>query len=288
MSAFALDRRTGALRALGAQSSRGKGPCHLSVDASGRCVLVANYGSGSVAVLAILSDGRLAGASDFVQHPAPAVRGQGQEVPHAHSVTVDRANAFAYVADLGLDRIMLYALDASAGRLRPASPPWVALHPGAGPRHFAFHPSDRFAYVINELDNTICSYRCRAPGSLEYVQRVSTLPEGWKGQSWCADIHVSPDGRFVYGSNRGHHSIAVFAVDQDQGTLSPAGHEPTRGEWPRSFALDPTGRFVIVANEHSDSVVGFAADPRTGRLEPTGQLLSVPAPVCVKVLAPLA
>jgi 6-phosphogluconolactonase len=286
--AFALDRRSGSLRSLNARSSRGRGPCHVAVDATGRCVLVANYASGSVAALPIQPDGRLGEPSDFVQHPAPAVVRERQEAPHAHSVTVDPSNAFAFVADLGLDRIMVYALDSSAGRLRPASTPWVALHPGAGPRHFAFHPTGRFAYVINELDNTICTYRSLGSGALEYAQRVSSLPEGWKGTSWCADVHVSPDGRFVYGSNRGHHSIAAFAVDASRGTLTPSGHAPTRGEWPRSFAIDPAGRFVLVANERSDSVVCFAVDPATGSLEPTGHSVGVPAPVCVKILAPPA
>lgn len=283
--AFSLDRSTDALTELNAQSSRGTGPCHLSVDRTGRCVLVANYGGGSVAVLPILPDGRLGEATDFVQHPMPPIVRERQEAPHAHSIVVDPANTHAFAPDLGLNRIMVYALDAAAGRLRPHATPWVELHPGAGPRHFVFHPSGSFAYVIDELDNTVCAFRHRGQGLLEYVQRISSLPEGWKGTSYCADIHVSPDGRFVYGSNRGHHSIAIYAVDQSRGTLSVVGHESTRGEWPRSFVVDPTGRFVLVANEHSDSIVAFAVDARDGTLRHTGQTVRVPAPVCVKVLS---
>jgi 6-phosphogluconolactonase len=199
---------------------------------------------------------------------------------------VDPANAIAFAPDLGLDRIMIYRLDAVAGSLRAHETPWVELHPGAGPRHFAFHPSGRFAYVINELDNTVCAYGYAGNGALVYLQRVSSLPAEWSGTSYCADIHVSPDGRFVYGSNRGHHSIAIYAVDPTRGTLTPVGHESTLGEWPRSFAVDPAGRFLLVANEHSDRIVCFAIDPRKGTLTATGHAVEVPAPVCVKVLSP--
>jgi 6-phosphogluconolactonase len=286
--AFAVDLASGALRFVNAKPSRGTGPCHLSVDATGRCVLVANYGTGSIAVLPVLPDGRLGDATGFVQHPAPAMVRERQEAPHAHSIVVDPAGAYAFVPDLGLDRIMIYALEVATGRLRVHTAPWVTLPSGAGPRHFTFHPSGCFAYVINELDNTVCSYRYLGNGTLQYVQRLTCLPDHWHGTSYGADIQVSPDGRFVYGSNRGHDSIVIFALDRASGTLTLVGHEPTRGEWPRSFAVDPTGRFVLVANEHSDSLVSFAVERRSGTLRPTGQVVAVPAPMCVKILAPPA
>jgi 6-phosphogluconolactonase len=282
--AFALDLPTGGLRFLNAQSSGGKGPCHVSVDATGRCVVVANFGGGSVAALPVRPDGSLGSATSLVQHPRPTIARPGQDAPHAHCAVVSPGNDHVFAADLGLDRVCIYRLDAASGTLRAAGTPWVELHPGAGPRHLVFHPSGGSAYVIDELDNTVSVYRYGGGGELEYLQRVPTLPEGWGGTSYCADIHVSPDGRFLYGSNRGHHSIVIYAVDPARGTLSLLGHESTRGEWPRSFAVHPAGRFVLVANEHSDSLVCFSVDPSRGTLTPTGQTVSVPAPVCVRML----
>jgi len=285
--AFAVERESGGLRALNVQSTRGTGPCHLSVDSSSRCVLVANYSGGSVTALPVGEDGRLGEAACHVQHPAPAIPRERQEAAHAHSIMVDPAGSHALVPDLGLNRIVSYGLDPQRASLTPHDPPSFELHPGAGPRHLAFHPTGRFAYVINELDNTLCAYRYDGDGGLEYLQRLPALPEGWSGTSYCADIHVSPDGRHVYGSNRGHDSIVIFAVDEKSGALSLVGHESTRGNWPRSFALDPWGTFLYVANQETDSIVCFARDERSGRLTASGRMLSVPAPCCLKILAPL-
>ncbi|BCX03906.1 MAG: hypothetical protein KatS3mg053_1844 [Candidatus Roseilinea sp.] len=281
VSAFAIEAQTGKLHLLNQQSSIGAGPCHLSVDATGRFVLVANYGSGSVAVLPVNADGSLAEASDFVQHHGSSVNPQRQEGPHAHSIILDPANRFAFVADLGLDKVMIYRFDAERGKLMPNEPACTPVKPGAGPRHFTFHPSGRFAYVINELDNTVTAFAYDAErGALHELQTISTLPEGYAQTSYCADVHVAASGRFLYGSNRGHDSIAIFAI-HDDGRLSSLGQEPTRGHWPRNFALDPTGRFLWAANQESDTITVFAVDATTGRLLARDQL-HVPKPVCVK------
>lgn len=284
VSAFAIEAQTGQLRPLNQQSSIGAGPCHLSVDATGRFVLVANYGSGSVTVLPINADGSLAEASDFVQHHGASVNPQRQEGPHAHSIILDPANRFAFVADLGMDKVMIYRFDAAHGKLTPNDPAFVEVQPGAGPRHFTFHPNGRFAYVINELDNTVTAFDYDAArGALHPLQTIGTLPQGYTQTSYCADIHVAPSGRFLYGSNRGHDSIAMFAI-ADDGRLSPLGQTPTGGHWPRNFALDPTGRFLWAANQESDAITIFAVDEATGRLSARDQL-HVPKPVCVKFVA---
>jgi len=285
VSAFAIDAQTGALHLLNQRSSVGDGPCHLTVDAGGRFVLVANYGGGSVAVLPILDDGSLDEASDFVQHRGSSVNPQRQEGPHAHSVILDAANRFAFVADLGLDRVMIYRFDAGRGRLLPNEPAFALLKPGAGPRHFTFHPDGRHAYVINELDNTVTAFDYDPErGALREMQTLSTLPTGYAEVNYCADIHIAPSGRFLYGSNRGHDSIALFAID-GAGRLTSLGQQPTGGRWPRNFALDPVGRFVWVANQESDSITRFAVDASTGRLAALDQI-DVPRPACIQFAAP--
>jgi 6-phosphogluconolactonase len=285
VSAFAIDPPTGALTGLNQQSSQGTGPCHLSVDQTGQYVLVANYGSGSVALLPIREDGQLGEATDFIQHEGSSVDPGRQERPHAHSITLDPTNRFAFAADLGLDKILIYQLDLSRGKLIPHEEPWVAVTAGAGPRHLAFHPDGRYAYVINELDNTLIAFAYdEARGTLRTLQTLSTLPEDFQGPSYCADVHVAPSGRFIYGSNRGHDSIAIFAVDEAAGRLSLVDLEPTQGKFPRNFALDPTGTFLLAANQDSDNIVTFRIDPETGQLTPTGHVTNVPKPVCVKMI----
>jgi 6-phosphogluconolactonase len=285
VSAFAIDRATGALTRLNSQRSHGVAPCHLTVDRTGQYVLVANYGSGSVSVLPIVPDGALGEATDVVQHHGSSVDPARQEGPHAHSVTLGPDNRYAFVADLGLDRVMSYRLDLAQGKLEPNDPPWVEVHAGAGPRHMAFHPSYRHAYVIHELDSTLSVFAYdRARGALKEVQNVSTLPGDFNGQSYCADVHVEPAGRFVYGSNRGHDSIALFAIDAQTGQVTPAGHQSTQGQTPRNFAIDPSGRWLLAANQDSDTVVVFRIDAQTGQLAPTGHVTRVPAPVCLKLL----
>lgn len=282
VSAFSIDFESGGLRLLNQQPSHGTSPCHLTVEPGGHFVLVANYSSGSVCVLPIGDDGHLGEATDVVQHHGTGISPDRQEGPHAHSANLDPSGVHVLVADLGLDRIMVYRLDRAGRRLVSHTPPWSPLHPGAGPRHLAFHTSRRYAYVINELDSTMAVFAYDAEGGrLEELQTISTLPEGFQGTSYCADVHVSPSGRFVYGSNRGHDSIAVFAVDDATGRLSCIGYEPTLGKTPRNFAIDPSGSFMLVANQDTDSVVTFRIDQQTGRLTPTGDVASVSMPVCV-------
>jgi len=289
-SAYAIDRASGELRFLNRQSTGGPGPCHLAVDATGRVLIVANYRGGSVAVFPISTDGRIGPISDFIQHEGSSVVEDWQEGPHAHSVTLGPANRLALVADLGLDRLMLYDLDAAAAKLRPADPPWVEFAPGAGPRHFDWCPGasggTRYGYVINELDSTITALSYdEGQGRFEVLQTVPALPDGFAGTSHCADIHVSPSGRFVYGSNRGDDSIVVYRIDGATGTLLYVGHESTQGQNPRNFAITPAGDYLLAENQDSDTIVTFAIDQETGKLRPTGSVADAPMPVCLKFVS---
>ena len=284
--AYARDPVTGALTHLNEQPSVGTGPCHLSVEASGRYVLAANYNSGSVVMLPIRADGSLGEAADFVQHQGSSVNPKRQEGPHAHSIMVSPDNRFAFAPDLGLDKVLCYRLDLERGKLVANDPPGVQVAPGAGPRHFDFHPNGRWAYLINEIGNTLSAYAYDAGcGALRLLNTVPTLPAGFGGTSHTADIHVHPSGRFVYGSNRGHDSIVICAIDQGTGQVSVVGHESTQGKTPRNFAIDPTGAFLLAANRSTDNIAGFRIDPQSGRLSPTGHSAQVPAPVCLKLIA---
>ncbi|MCS7315031.1 MAG: lactonase family protein [Bryobacterales bacterium] len=282
ISAFAIEQPGGRLKLLNQVSSRGRGPCHITVDAKGRHVLVVNYSSGSTAVVALREDGSLGESTAFIQHQGSSVNPRRQEGPHAHSVNLSPDNRYALVADLGLDQVLVYRFDTSRGTLEPNEPPFARVAPGSGPRHLAFHPSGRLAYVINELASTITAFSWDGRrGLLTEIQTVSTLPEGFSGENYTAEVVVHPNGRFLYGSNRGHDSIAAFAIAAD-GKLSPIGWTPTQGSFPRNFALDPTGRWLFAANQRSDSVVLFRVDTKTGKLEPTGRTLRIAAPVCVR------
>jgi 6-phosphogluconolactonase len=284
VSSFALDGTTGALKLLNQQSSRGAGPCYLVVDRAGKNVLVANYNGGSVAVLPIENNGSLRPASSFVQHKGSSVNPKRQEAPHAHSINVDPTGAFAVVADLGLDKLLVYRFDSTAGTLTANDPPSTSVAPGAGPRHFAFHPSGRFAYVINEISSTVTAFNYDAKkGTLTEIETKSTLPGPQPGNS-TAEVQVHPSGKFLYGSNRGHNSLAIFKIDAHSGSLTAAGHQSSGGRTPRNFGIDPTGKFVLAANQGSDSVVVFRVDQETGKLEAAEHRIEVPAPVCVKFL----
>lgn len=285
VSAYSIESRTGELTYLNQQSSRGTGPCHLSVDKTGRFLLVANYQGGSVTVLPLHGDGRLGAATDFVQHQGSSVDPQRQMGPHAHSVTLDAANRFAFVADLGLDKILVYRFNSTQGKLEPNGEPWVQVKAGAGPRHFAFHSNDKYAYLINEIDSTLTAFAYDSTlGTLKELNTLSTLPDGFADTSHCADVHVSPSGKFVYGSNRGHDSIVIFQIDESSGRITYVGHEPTRGETPRNFTIDPTGRFLLAANQDSDTIVTFRIDQQTGKLTATDLVAEVPRPVCLKMM----
>lgn len=287
VSAFAVDAKTGMLRFLNRQLTHGTDPCHVLVDAQRKHVFVANFMSGSVCVLPVRDDGSLGTASDFVQHQGSSIDPARQRGPHAHSVTLDASDRFAFVPDLGLDRLMVYRFDQKRGILEANAAPWIKMKPGAGPRHLSFQPGGRFAYLVNELDSTVAvlSYEGDA-GTFEHLQTVPTLPEGFGGESSCADIQVCPSGTFVYTSNRGHDSIVIHRIDPLSGKLSYIGHEPTRGKTPRSFGIDPGGGFLLAANQDSDTVVSFRIDADSGRLQPTGHVTQVPTPVCVKFMPP--
>jgi 6-phosphogluconolactonase len=285
VSGFALDPRTGQLTLLNQQSSGGAGPCHLVVDSRGKSVLVANYGGGSVASLPIGDDGKLGPATSFIQHKGTSVDPKRQEAPHGHSINLDAANRYAVAADLGLDQVLVYKFDAAQGTLAPNDPPFARVASGAGPRHFAFHPTGRFGYVINEMGNTVTAFAYDAEhGILKEIQSITTLPEDFKGTSYTAEVQVHPTGKFLYGSNRGHDSLAIYTIDPDSGRLTAVGFEKTGGKTPRNFGIDPTGTYVLACNQASDNVVVFRVDQNTGELKPTGHTLAVPAPVCVKML----
>lgn len=287
VSAFAIPGTDGKLQELNQQSSGGGGPCFVAVDRTGRNLLVANYGGGSVACLPVQADGSLKPRSAFHQDTGSSVNPERQKEPHAHSIYLSPDNRFALSADLGLDQVLVYRFDATAGTLEPNSPPFGRVAPGSGPRHMAFSADGRRLFVINEMLSTLTSmeYDPRR-GALTEVQTVSTLPEGRpRKDSSTAQVCVHPNGRFVYGSNRGDDSIVVFSVD-DGGRLTWVDRTSTQGRTPRNFQLDPSGRFLWAANQSSDTIVVFRVDSVTGRLTPTGQTLSVGSPVCVVFVKP--
>jgi len=285
VSAFSIDPKTGTLTYLNDASSGGAGPCHLVVDGEGKNVLVANYGGGSVAALPIDENGQLSRASAFIQHAGSSVNPDRQEGPHAHSINLDSANRFAMAADLGLDKILIYRFDSKRGRLSVGETPWAKVSPGAGPRHFAFHPSGNYAYLINELASTVDAFAYDAEaGALKNLQTISTLPEDFEGESYTAEVQVHPSGKFLYGSNRGHDSIAIYSIDAATGKLTFVGTESTRGKTPRNFGIDPTGMYLLAANQSTDTIVVFRIDQETGKLDATGNVVEVPSPVCVKMM----
>jgi 6-phosphogluconolactonase len=286
VSAFAIDANSGKLTFLNRQSSQGSGPCHLVVDRAGKNVLVATYGSGTLAVLPIEADGHLRPSSSSVQHKGSSANPERQEGPHAHSINLDAANHFAVAADLGLDKVLVYRFDPSQGTLTPNDPPFTSVAPGAGPRHFAFHPDGRHAYVINEMQSTVTAFDYDPErGTLAELQTITTLPRDYADKNFTAEGQVHPSGKFLYGSNRGHDSIAIFTIDARTGRLEPVGHQSTYGKTPRHFGIDPSGRFLLAANQDSNTLVVFRIDPQSGRLQPTGHSTEVPKPVCVKFVA---
>jgi 6-phosphogluconolactonase len=281
VSAFAIDSATGKLSLLNEVSSRDAGPAHITLDQTGKYVLVSNYTLGSVAVFPVLPDGRLGDFSAFVQHKGSSINMERQEGPHAHAVALAPDNRFAVVADLGIDKLIVYPFDPAMGTLGN-QPHITKTRAGAGPRHLVFDPSGRFLYVINELQSSVVSYSYDpARGELHELKTVSTLPEKFTANNDAAEIAVHPSGKFLYASNRGHDSIGVFSVDPAKGTLTRIEFVPTKGKTPRNFAIDPTGSFLLVANQASDNVVVFRIDSKSGRLTPTGQVFSVPSPACV-------
>ncbi|MGB6386614.1 MAG: lactonase family protein [Terriglobales bacterium] len=291
VSAFAIDRQkntipTGKLSLLNEVPSRGADPCYIAFDKTGKFALVANYTGGSVAVFPVKPNGDVGEPSAFVQHTGSSINKERQAGPHAHWIETTPDNRFAIAVDLGLDEVLVYRFDASKGSLTPNDPPYASLDPGAGPRHLAFHPNGHFAYVINELTSTVTAFTYDpSRGTLQKLNTVSTLPKGFTGANDGAEIHVHPSGKFLYASNRGHDSIALFSIDSHTGTLTLVDHFPTQGKTPRDFDIDPTGKFLFVANQDTNNIVVFRIDPDNGRLTSTGQILQVPSPVCLKFVA---
>jgi len=283
VSAFSLDEATGKLTLLNTISSRGAAPCHLSIDKTGRYLLGVNYTGGSTFMAPIGADGRLGAVKVAMQHRGASVNEGRQKEPHAHSVNISANNKYAVAADLGTDEMIVYHLDAKRGALTLRNEP-LKLKAGLGPRHFAFHPRGKYAYSVNELASSVTAMTWDASaGLLKDIETLSTLPAGYTGTSYCAEIVVHPNGKHLYASNRGHHSLAVFDIDAATGKLTAKGQVPTGGEWPRNFNIDPSGQYVIAANERSDSLVVFriGAD---GGLTPSGVKVANGAPVCVKFL----
>jgi len=282
VSAFAIDPATGKLRLLNQQGSLGDGPCHLALDHAGKCVIVANYNNGSVASYPLSKEGLINQSVGFFQPKGSGPIPHRQDGPHAHCVAVAPDNRFALVADLGMDQVMIYRLDAATAAMEVNEPRSAKVAPGSGPRHLAFHPNGKLVYLINEMASTIITFAYDPQaGTLRELQTVSTLPTDYKGQNDTAEIQVHPSGKFVYGSNRGHNSIAVFAVDPKAGTLKLVEHVPTQGKTPRGFSIDPTGEFLIAANQESNTMVVFRLDQASGRLKPTGEVLKAFTPVAV-------
>ena len=284
VSAFSVDAQTGKLLLLNQQPSAGTGPCHLCVDSTGSCVLVANYNSGSIASFPIEADGRLGSAASTIQHQGSSINRDRQSGPHAHFITPDPDDRFALVCDLGVDKVFTYRLlpPGKPTTLRPNDLPPLTITPGSGPRHLAFAPNGHIVYLINELASTICvlDYDAAA-GTLKEIQTVSTLPADFKAANIAAEVQVHPSGRFVYGSNRGHDSIAVFAVDAQTGRLSFIERQASLGRTPRHFTLDPDGQWLVVENQDSNRIVVFRVNQATGELTPAGHEVELSAPVCL-------
>ena len=281
LSVFAVDRQSGKLKLLQQVSSLGAGPAHVSLDKSARYLMVANYNGGNVAAFPIGNDGRLGRHSAFVQHVGSSVNPDRQTGPHAHSIQVTNDNRFVLAADLGLDRLLVYRFDAGTGSLTPGSPKFVEVDPGAGPRHVAFAPSGKFVYVVNEMTSTVTVFAYNpAAGTLHRVQTVPTLPKDFTGKNTAAEIAVDAKGRFLYVSNRGNDTIAVFGIDQDNGSLESPEWVPSGGKTPRNFVIDPTGHWLFAANQDSNNIELLRIDERSGRLAPTNRSLKVVSPVC--------
>jgi 6-phosphogluconolactonase len=283
VSAFAIEQSTRRLTFLNTQQSGGRNPVSLDVHPSGRALVVANYMDGTVATLPINADGTLAPLNTVLSQTGnPGPDPVEQAAPHPHHSPFDPAGRFVVVPDKGLDRTFIYRFDAERNTIVPNDPPFVPAQPGAGPRHVAFHPDAPYAYVLNELDATVAAYGYDAErGVLEQRQLTSTVPPDASGRSTGAEIAVAPSGRFLYASNRGHDSIAIFAIDQETGHLAAIGWEPAQGTMPRFFALDPSGRFLFVANQGSGTIVSFHVDATTGELTPTGEVMQTGSPVCI-------
>lgn len=280
VTAFAFNKQDGKLSFINEQPSAGDDPCYVSVDKTNKWIAIANYTSGTLSVLPINKNGGLDTPKTVIQHSGYSVNTERQTSPHVHCTVFSPDNKFLYASDLGLDKVMIYSFDEKSGGLNESGS--ILTEPGAGPRHFTFHPTNKYAYLIEELTGTISAYRA-VHGEFELIQNVSALPVDYMGSVGSADIHVSPDGKFLYGSNRGEsNTIAIFKINPKTGWLTLVGHQSTLGKTPRNFNFDPTGNFLLAANQDSDEIVVFKVDKKTGLLSDTGRRIKVGNPVCVK------
>jgi len=285
VSAYAIDRKTGKLALINQQSSHGKGPCYISVDDQGKVAFVANYGEGTFTVLPIEASGALGAATDTIRYTGTGPDQQRQDKPHIHSATVSPDNRFVYVADLGTDKLYIYEIDAANKKVKPAQTPYVTVKPGSGPRHLAFYPNGKYAYLVEEMVSSVAAFsRDAKTGNLTLLaDNVKTLPADFTGKNTSADIHTDPQGKFLYQSNRGYNALAVLALGAD-GKPTLVAQQSTEGKTPRNFLVDPKGEYVLAANQDTDDIVVFKMDAKTGKLTPTGTKVSVPSPVCLKLL----
>ncbi|RYU95668.1 lactonase family protein [Emticicia agri] len=283
VNAYGFDNKTGKLTKLNTQSAEGGSPCHISIDKTGQWALVGNYMGGNLTVLPIQKDGTLGKPTQTINHEGKGVNTSRQEKPHVHSVNIAPNNVDVFVPDLGIDKIVSYKLNAKTGNLTVGNPAATKTANGAGPRHFTIHPNGKWAYVIQELNYTVTAYDY-ANGALKEIQTISTLPSDYKGNNSCADIHISADGKFLYGSNRFYDHLVVYSIDQKTGKLTYIKNEPVLGKTPRNFMIDPSGQWVLVANQDSDNIVVFKRDAEKGTLTPTGKELKVSMPVCLKMI----
>jgi 6-phosphogluconolactonase len=286
VTAFEIDARSGMLKLLNTVPTKGGSACHLVVDQTGKTLLVANYGSGSSAVtFRVGPDGRLSEPTSQVQHTGSGPDSARQRGPHAHAVVLSPDNRFAFVPDLGLDKIFGYRLDPALAAITANEPAFVTVPPGSGPRHFAFHPKGKFAYSVNEMKSSVTAFAYdKKKGALTNLQTMANLPQDFTGVSNAAEIDIDPAGKYLYASNRGHDSLTVYKIDAGKGTLTLVERVPTQGKTPRGFKIDPTGRYLIAGNQDSNSVVVFKRDPATGRLTPTGVTANVGSPVNIEFL----
>ena len=301
VTAYSFDKKSGNLTKLNTQSSGGADPCHISIDKTGKWVLAGNYSGGNLSILPVEADGSLRKATQTINHEGNGPNKNRQEKPHVHSVNIAPNNRDIFVPDLGIDKIMTYSLDAKNGKLLEGKPAFTKVVDGSGPRHFTVHPNGKFAYVIQELSSTVTAFNY-ASGKLTPFQTITTLAQDFKdkNKSFCADIHISPDGKFLYGSNRyvdaGNKNgifaptnttdtIVMYSIDQKTGKLTYLGNEPVLGKIPRNFMITPNGKFVLVANQETDNIVIFKRDAKTGKLSPTGKQIEVPVPVCLKMFS---
>ena len=282
IAAFKFDKEKGDLSFINKQLTGGDHPCYVDIDKTGKWIFAGNYSGGSLSVLPVRADGSLGEATSVIKHEGSGSNPKRQEKPHVHCTIISPDNKWLYVPDLGIDKVMIYSFDENTGKLTPARQPFAASTAGAGPRHLTFHPNGKFAYLVEELTGHVVVYQI-VNGQLQLLQRTSTLPNGKTGYSGSADIHVSPDGKFLYASNRGDfNNIAIFNVDETNGKLGIVGFQSTLGKTPRNFNFDPSGNYLLVGNQDSDEIVIFERNLKSGLLEDTKKRIAVGKPVCLK------